>query len=77
MTSGFKGEFINRHHVELRVKLYMPKEESFLLPLKYINVTRNAHTSLDVLLEKILKIAGTWMEKQNGQVHRQASLDSF
>ena len=46
------GDFIHRHHVEPRVKLYMPKEESFPIPLKYIDVTRNTHTSLDVLLEK-------------------------
>ena len=37
--------------MEPRVKLYMPKEESFLIPLKYIDVTRTTHTSLDVLLE--------------------------
>ena len=30
----------------------MPREESFPIPLKYIDVTRNTHTSLDVLLEK-------------------------
>ena len=30
----------------------MPKEESFPTPLKYIDVTRTTHTSLDVLLEK-------------------------
>ena len=29
----------------------MPKEESFLVPLEYIDVTRTTHTSLDVLLE--------------------------
>ena len=46
------GEFIYRHRVEPRVKLYVPKEESFPIPLKYIDVTRNTHTSLDVLLEK-------------------------
>ena len=40
------------HHVEPRVKLYMPKEESFPIPMKYIDVTRTTHTSLDVLLEK-------------------------
>ena len=28
------GDFIYRHHVEPRVKLYMSKEESFLIPLK-------------------------------------------
>ena len=30
----------------------MPKEESFPIPIKYIDVTRTTHTSLDVLLEK-------------------------
>ena len=53
------GDFRNRHHVEPRVKLYMPKEESFPVPLKYIDVTRTTHTSLHVLLEKILMITGT------------------
>ena len=46
------GDFIYRHHVEPRVKLYMAEEESFPIPLKYIDVTRTTHTSLDVLLEK-------------------------
>ena len=30
------GDFIYRHHVEPRVKLYMPKEEPFFIPLEYI-----------------------------------------
>ena len=34
------GEFIYRHHVEPRVKLHMPREESFHVPLKNIDVTR-------------------------------------
>ena len=38
--------------MEPRVKLYVPKEGSFPIPLKYIDVTRTTHTSLDVLLEK-------------------------
>ena len=46
------GDFIYRHHVEPRVKLYVPREESFLIPLKYIDVTRTTDTSLDVLLAK-------------------------
>ena len=45
------GDFIYRHHVEPRVKLYMPREESFPIPLKFFDVTRTTHTSLDVLLE--------------------------
>ena len=37
------GEFIYHHHV---VKLYLPKEESFPVPLKYIDFTRTTHASL-------------------------------
>ena len=46
------GEFIYRHHGVPRVKLYMPKAESFPIPLKYIDDTRTTHTSQDVLSEK-------------------------
>ena len=46
------GNFISRHHVEQRVKLYSPREESFPIPLKYIDVSRTTHTNLDVKQEK-------------------------
>ena len=46
------GEFIYRHHVEPRVKLYAPKGESFPIPLKYIDVSRTTHTSPNVVLEQ-------------------------
>ena len=36
---SISGIFIDRHHVEPRVKLYVPREESFPIPLKYIDVT--------------------------------------
>ena len=49
---SMSGSFIYRHHVEPRVKLYSPREESFLIPLKYIDVTRTTHTNLDVKQEK-------------------------
>ena len=49
---SMSGNFIYLHHVEPRVKLYMPKEESFPIPMKYIDVTRTTCTSLDVMLEK-------------------------
>ena len=39
-------------HVEPRVKLYSPREESFPIPLKYIDVSRTTHTNLDVKQEK-------------------------
>ena len=41
-----------------RVKLYVPKEETFPFPMKHIDVTRTTHTSHDVLLEK--QIEGYW-----------------
>ena len=37
------GNFIYRHHVEPRVELYSPREESFPIPLKYIDVSRTGH----------------------------------
>ena len=46
------GNFIYRHHVEPKVKLYSPREESFPIPLKYIDVSRTTHTNLDVKQEK-------------------------
>ena len=46
------GNFKNRHHVEPRVNLYSPREESFSIPLKYIDVSRTACTNLDVKQEK-------------------------
>ena len=49
---SMSGNFIYHQHVEPRVKLYSPREDSFHFPLKYIDVTRTTHTSLDVLLEK-------------------------
>ena len=37
---SMSGNFIFRHHVDQRVKLYSPREESFPVPLKYIDVSR-------------------------------------
>ena len=48
------GNFIYRHHVEPRVKLYSPNEESFPIPLKYIDVSRTTHTNLDVKQERCI-----------------------
>ena len=40
----FKGDLIHRRHTELRVHLYVPKEDACPSPLK-----ETAHTDLDVL----------------------------
>ena len=49
---SISGNFLFRHHVEPRVKLYSPREASFPIPLKYIDVSRTTHTNLDVKQEK-------------------------
>ena len=49
---SMSGNFIYRHHVEPRVKLYSPREESFPIPLKYIDVSRTSHTNVDLKQEK-------------------------
>ena len=49
---SMSGNFKNRYHVEPRVKLYSPREESFPIPLKYIDVSRTTHTNSDVTQEK-------------------------
>ena len=49
---SMSGNFKNRHHVEPRVKLYSPREESFPIPLKFIDVSRTTHTNLDVKQER-------------------------
>ena len=51
---SMSGNFIYRHHVEPRVKLYSPREESFPSPLKYIHVSRTTHTNLDVMQESFI-----------------------
>ena len=48
---SMSGNTIHRHHVEPRVKLYSPREESFPIPLKRIDVSSTTHTNLDVLQE--------------------------
>ena len=49
---SMSGSFIYHHHVEPRVKLYSPRETSFPIPLKYIDVSRTTRTNSDVKQEK-------------------------
>ena len=51
---SIQGDFIYRHHNEARVQLCVPEEETFPIPLKYIDVTRSTYTDLDVMQEKTL-----------------------
>ena len=49
---SISGNYTYRHHVEPRVNLYVPREDSLPIPLRYIEVTRVTSTTLDVMLER-------------------------
>ena len=49
---SIQGDFICRHHNQPRVQLYVPKEETFPIQLKNIDVIRSTLADLDVLQEK-------------------------
>ena len=70
---SMSGNFIFRHHVEPRVKLYSPREESFPIPLKHIDVSRTTHTNLDVMQER--RIDDYW--NVDGSRDMSASWTSF
>ena len=51
---SMEGDFIHRQHVEPRVQLHVPKEESFPLPLRYIDLIKRTQTTLDLLHESLV-----------------------
>ena len=81
------GNFIHHHHVEPRVKLFVPRKELFHIPLKYIAVPRTSNTSLDVLLEKNIddycnvvgdrELSGTWTGFTRFTVLNEKPTDGF
>ena len=48
---SISGNHNCRHHVQHRAKLHAPKELSFPLPLKYVDVAKRTNTTMDLLLE--------------------------
>ena len=71
-------DFIYRHHVEPRVKLYMPREESFPFPLwKLSTLPETLINHWMYFWRKKLMVIGTWLEKENYPMRRQDSQDSF
>ena len=80
INEGFFGllqkhgkNFIYRHHIEPRSSTHVPREESFPIPLKYIDVIRSTHTDLDVAQEK--RIDDHW--NVDGNRNRSDSWDWF
>ena len=45
-----------RYHVEPRDKLYSPREESFPIPLKYIDVSRTAYIQARSSMARALEV---------------------
>ena len=73
---SIQGHFICRHHNERRVQLYVPKEELFPIPLKYIDFTRSTHTDQDVMQENALTISAMSIRTDTWRnlLHRKRSL---
>ena len=67
---SIQGDFIYRHHTGPRVQLYVLKEETFPLPLKYIDVSGS--TDLDIMLEK--RMDDYWSTCQTPGEDSQSSL---
>ena len=57
---SIQDDFIHRHHTEPRVQLYVPKDETFFVSLKYIDTTRFTRTDLDVMQEK--RVGDYWID---------------
>ena len=72
---SIQGDFIYRHHIEPRVQLYVPREESFPIPLKYIDVIRSTHTDLDAAQENQLMTIGMSTETEVCQIRGRVSQD--
>ena len=51
---SISGDFICGHHVDSRVKLCAPREESFPIPLKCIDVSRVTHTKCRKIASMII-----------------------
>ena len=61
--------------MEPRVKLYVPTEESFPIPLKFIDVSRTTHTNWDIKQEKRIDVFGISMGQEICLILGQDSLN--
>ena len=55
-----RGEIIYRHHEEPGLKRYDPDNETFLIPLKYVNVMRQTQATMKNVSENV--IIDIWTE---------------
>ena len=75
---SMSGNFIYRHHVEPRVKLYSPREESFPIPLKCIDVSRTNSYKFGCQTRKTdrLLLECRWVKRLLGSLDRLHSIYS-
>ena len=73
---SIERDFIYRDHIKPLLQLYVPKEETFSIPLMYIDVTSTTYTNLEVLHES--RIADSWNVDADRifQIHGQDSRSS-
>ena len=84
---SMSGEFIHRHHEELRLKFYDPDNETFPIPLKNVNVMRQTqtkkknvseHTINDTCFEaKGVTLAEEWTATARFQILRTRLLEGY
>ena len=76
---SIQDDLIYRHRAEPRVQRYVPKEETFPIPLRYVDVLNEVHThksGCDVR-KSALTIIGTSMRLGVCKILRQDSQNSF
>ena len=74
---SMSGNFIYRHHVEPRVKLYSSRRESFPVPLEYIDLSRTTRTNLDINKNAASTTIGISMGQEIFLVLGQVSVSSL
>ena len=72
---SMSGNFIYRHHVEPRVKLYSPREEPFPIPLKNTLTSPELHIHVCMLCKKAASmLIGISMDQEKCLILGQVSL---
>ena len=74
---SLQGDFIGRHHNEPRVEFYVPKEQTFPIPLKCTDVTKSIHTDLDVMQENVSMTIGMSIRTEACQIRGKAPRSSL
>ena len=61
---SIEGDFIYLHHNEPQVQLYVPKVETFPIPLKCIDVARSTYTRWTKMIQQLFHLVHWWNTSQ-------------